>query len=271
MKFRFIILFFPYFFHYISSGNNNDLTPQKTNLPEFSLNSIQGDWKCYDIACEKICEVCCDNLIGLHFRISGDSVSFFEYPHQYFGTYKIETDSNKFVRNEKLLRILNGRYVNDLPNRSSHYIYSSTEWLFADFSNRVLRNDTLITNNYFFYKRDSFDEKIIKALKKDSINRKTLIGQWELVTKYDQGYNRDEQGDGYYHIQPPFNMPKELTFTKETILPPTVKGKRVKVMVNGISCDFYISDISQYRFTLVPGKWYKKKEKVAIDYFRKDE
>lgn len=249
----------------ISFGKIDELEIQKNNPSQLSLQDIQGDWKCYDIACEKMCEICCENLIGLHFRISGDSVSFFEYPHQYFGTYKIETDSGKFVRNEKLQRVLNACFVNDLPNRSNHYIYSSTEWLYADFSKRVLRNDTLITNNYFFYKRDIFDDKIVNRLKKDSINRNTLIGQWQLKTKYEGYY-----GDDDHHVQPPFNMPKELTFTKETILPPTVKGKRVKIMVNNINCDFYISDISQYRFTLVPGKWYKKKDKVAIDYYRKD-
>lgn len=224
-------------------------------------HALEGGWKCIHIECEKICETCCENLVYLDFLVAGDSISFFKYPYQYFGTYRIETDSLRMKYGPEIQKKLESAFAFPLPNSSRSHIFSALEFLNCNLSALSISNDTLRSGNR--YVRQTFDPKIIKQLKKDSVNLNSLAGKWKLVDKYSNGYEGDMQSDGFYHIGFPFKLPVVLALDAKTL---SVNGRWLKMDISGKQRDFYIANVRANGFTIVPGAWFK--EPLAIEYER---
>jgi hypothetical protein len=191
---------------------------KQSQINSESEKTLAGDWICIDIKCEKICESCCEDLVYIDLRIRSDSVFLFEYPYMF--------------HESKVISAI------ELPDPF------------------LLRGDTLVMG-INTYRRASFDPPVVAALLKDSINRQHLIGKWNLITRYSNGYNGDEQSDGFWYVEFPFKVPPALTFNSKNIIPPMMNGRKLMLPINGVNKEFYIRHVSTYRFTLVPGKWYE--------------
>lgn len=197
-------------------------------ISQIKTEELQGDWTCFNTGCEEVCETCCRNLVYFDLRIHNDSVDIFDYPHAYFGSYKIES----FVDS------INLKY---LDHNSGNHPF---------FNNATVVNDTLTTNtNYSFY-RDTFDQQLVTTLIKDSLNFKELMGKWEIVLEYPEDY-----GTGPFYVELPFKVTDQLNFTSEAQLPTT---RFLRLRVNGELKLFYIQSLTNYQLTIITGSWYEK-------------
>jgi hypothetical protein len=206
------------------------------------LKDLQGDWRCYYIKCEKICEICCSDPVYVDVRMQGDTVYSFNYPHQYYSMARLLPKGSK---------------VNDYRNETG----SPPDLVFTS-----LKNDTLILGGTHYYVRTLFDNKIVARLKKDSINSASLIGDWVLVTRYLGDY-----GDDNVNIRFPFKLPATLKITSAEIKPPTIKGRYFTMNVNGTEKKFRVRKIDDNRILLSKGRgegkfyfFYERKDKYTI-------
>lgn len=195
------------------------------------LDSIQGDWSCYQTLCEKSCESCCENEIFLDIQIINDSIHFFDYPNMYFGSYPLQSKNDSLYCDKDVSKLLGYEY----PAHSFK-----------------ITNDSLTIADYYLFKRKSFDSGIINKLKKDSINFEYLKGRWMIVTKYDRQYDRSENGL-YWHVELPFKVTHKLNFQSDHQLP---SSRYLLLKVNGEYQKFYIEYLSERRLTVVTGSWY---------------
>jgi hypothetical protein len=230
---------------HIHSINNSEFKKDKNKIPTLSAKDIQGNWKIFKVdnaVAEEKLQLEADDYFD-QLQIRNDSIWTFEYPNQYYGCFKIDS-------------VVNSIRDPDDFNNQLRFSYSMSMF--------KLKNDTLIVKRrmggYGYYKRDTFDIKIIEQLKKDSINPKILIGTWDLITKYP---DEIEYGPDII-IQFPFRATAVLNFNQKNIIPPTVTGRHLLIPANGVKKDFYILHFTNNRLTIVTGKWCK--EPFTIEY-----
>jgi len=197
-----------------------------TGFTQKKLEELQGDWTCFKTGCEQVCETCCRNQIYFDLRIHNDSVDVFDYPHAYFGTYKIESFVDSI--NMELVRY---------NSRTVRFFQGST-----------VANDTLTTETNYSFHRDTFDHQLVSTLIEDSINFKELMGKWEIVLEYPEDY-----GSGPFYVKLPFKVTHKLNFISESQLPTT---RFLRLRVNGELKLFYIQSLTNYNLTVVTESWY---------------
>jgi|GEM_PF-5905951 len=183
-----------------------------------SMKAKQGNWKCVDIICDKACETCCEELIYFDLQIISDSVSYFQYPHQYYFTNSIN---------------------------------ETTSWLSHD----TLSIKTLGATFLFIQQTKVIDSKTISLLKKDSINPASLVGTWELYTWKKMGYEGEEDYEGT--IDFPFKLKSFLKLKATQLIPPLLIGRTLKIPVNGVNKACTIVLLTENHITFRAGNWDK--------------
>jgi|SRR5688572_27936359 len=207
---------------------------QKRGTPVTSIDQIAGDWTC----------VLANNMVGMedppsdvhlnNFRYINDSIWHMEYPCSFY--YLSIASKN-----------LGGRYP----------LFNQIRFL----------HDTLVVsgdNNMefcgdYFYVRDTFDQKIIDILLRDTFYLPAMFGKWYLQTKAHDPYS----GEPPWKISYPFYLPPVIKFD----LADVVNKNTILLNINGKLRKFKVTRCSLFEgyIEIEPYGWYK--EPFRITYF----
>ena len=116
---------------------------------------MEGDWKCVKRDRNMMEEYYEPDLPNNNIRLSNDSIWYFEYPNQFYGTQLFEVNSDWNTR-------CNAWFQNDTL---------------------VIRNMNRWTGGFHYYVRDTFDQNIIDQLLKDTVYFPSLFGTWYVETE----------------------------------------------------------------------------------------
>lgn len=187
--------------------------------------------------------------LGTHVSIQADSISFFRYPYQYYGTfeYKVLEDS-LFVESD--LRLAPQFLIQK----------ASEDSLLLNFEEEVTSTCTI--NATANYDRFTPDAEIINKLMQDSVSYNSLIDQWWYLRK-EIGYN---DGSEPIILKYPKGMPDSLFLSKE-IIDRNVKHPFVELELNHRIVKLFIENPSKYSYRLRPNlEEDKKLFNWLIDY-----
>lgn len=182
---------------------------EKRGTPVTSSEALQGDWTCVFVNRMVATEAIPSDKHLHNMRITGDTVSYFELPCRYYGTKVLSQDTLD----------------------TKHPSFSDLKWL----------NDTLVTftpsvNGYQFYVRDSFDQKIVDVLVRDTFHLASLYGKWYLQTQN----CLENSGEAPWRVKYPVSMARMHKLDKSSV----VSKNTIMVRVNGKPRKFKVVDCS---------------------------
>jgi len=245
-----------------------------SNPTYFSKHDLRGTWSFVRGSWEVIPEI--DYAIegsvedytwdSTYLIIKDDSVSFFDFPREYYGTYHFQIDSNKLLVDMGYPRF------RPLKEGETNFAGRSNKWKSGsiNFSGDTLLYSTFYLNYYIIiahFVRDTADAETIKILLRDSVSAYELIGQWSLVTKI----NDHSYGYSGYEIIFPFDMPHFLNYTTSDILSPKVQGRKLTISVNERPREFSFGYFNADEIWLKPSEWYQGEQEPEIYYNKLDE
>lgn len=187
--------------------------------------------------------------LGSHVSIQADSISFFRYPYQYYGTfkYKILRDS-LFIESDFI--IANQFLIQRVSEDS----------LLLNFEEKV--TSTCLINAMANYEPFTPDTAIINKLIKDSVSYNSLVDEWWYLRK-EIGSN---DGSEPIILKYPKGMPDSLLLSKE-IINRNVKHPFVELELNHRMVKLFIEYPSKYSYRLRPNlEKDKKLFSWLIDY-----
>jgi len=203
---------------------------KKRGTPITSFDQIQGDWTC--IMADRFIEMEMppSDVHLSNYRIKKDSIWTFEYPCKYYNLVVSNTDST----------LKNMRFLNDTL---------------------VILVEGTGTDGYYFYKRDTFDQKIINTLIKDTIYLPSLYGRWYLQTQDCMDYS----GEPPWRVIYPVYMPPIYKLDKTD----RVNRRIITVNVNGTLRKFKIHKWSLKECYIELESYGWAQEKFRVKYFNR--
>lgn len=221
-----------------------------------SLDDIQGDWTCVNMSRymgNLATDIAYPNDLDWitptrNMQIKNNQLWLFDYPCEYFYTIPLKSDSGNFY-------------------------YSRNEPPYYNTYNFILRNDTLIVEEFpgtltGYYVKDTFDQNIITKLKKDSINQSCLQATWDLTVEYNSGYD----GLGILPVICPFKVPIELKISTANLYKYYLYGRIIQLDVNGTLRKFRIERLSNKEnvLKLNPKFWFKRLKQKDMTVYSED-
>lgn len=160
---------------------------------DFNFNEALSNYDCPD---GEMMAMYKPMALGEHFQIKGDSIAFYRYPYQYYGTFKYElVNDSLFLDNE--------HYFLEQRTKDS-LIFTFNENVFS--SACPIRSEG-------YYERFVPDSAVIKQLMKDSLSFDHLTDQWWHIVRTET-FN---DGSGPYFFDIPEGTPDSLFITSDMI------------------------------------------------------
>lgn len=194
-------------------------------------DEMKGDWTCVKSDRYMMEEYFEPDLEHNNIRLSHDSIWYFDYPSQYYGSERFEVNSDWYSR-----------------------------------INAWFQHDTLVIHDldrrhggFHYYLRDTFDQKIIDQLLIDTIYTPSLFRKWYVETERPD----DIEYGPPIKIRYPVNVPPVFKFDEADI----VEGRMIYLNINGAKRKFKIleSSLDMGYIVLESFKW--RKEPFFIWYF----
>jgi len=235
----------------------SNIHPGKLTLPNtITPQDLQGDWQRVETAWLLYSETNpmlapdADEYTTYHrtnVRVKDDSIYVFEYPCKYLGAcyFSIQNgDSLYYGKNPLAAGKLERNPYGGFELKSFHPV-----WKTRPVNQR--------------WTRDTLDTKVIKKLRKDSIDYGYLTGQYNLVTHF-----QPPDGEGYDETYP-INVPVHMTSPSEKQARTAATDNKVTLIINGQPRDFkvwklcwtennyYEQEENKPGWILEPGNWWK--------------
>lgn len=213
----------------------------KQEKPSLNLEALQGIWSFshdhYEIDSLNVSELSLESdEPNLHrepfqLRFIGDSLEVFAYPLEFYGAFSFQLDNGRF----------SARNAEKLWNEGEIRMEDDSLLLTVSLQGYKV-------HSHFF--RDSLNVEILSQLVRDSVNRRKLIGEWELDTIVSVDY------DESFILELPFQIPQKLSFSEKDII--GMDGRIMQVMVNSTLRPFRFGYGNKHRIWLKPVAWYSE-------------
>ena len=161
---------------------------EKRGTPVTSSEALQGDWTLIFANRTAAAEVIPSDKHLHNLRITGDTVAYFEFPCRFYGTKMLSQDSLDDAN----------------PSLSDLTFLNDTLVIFSQSAEMM---------GYQYYVRDSFDQKIVDVLVRDTFNLSALYGKWYLQTQNCLDYS----GEAPWRVKYPVSMPRIQKLDKSSI------------------------------------------------------
>ncbi len=208
---------------------------EKRGVPITSLDQLQGDWKCVMADRHIMQEGVTSDVHLNNVRIKGDSTWYFEYPCKFYRLEVSNMDS-VFKTNPTLDHL---KFLHDTL---------------------VIWSDESEMEGYRFYVRDTFDQKIVNTLLRDTVYLPSLFGKWYLQTQDCMDYS----GNPPWRVTYPVYMPPVYKLDKADV----VNKNTILLNINGTLRKFKVvrCSIDEGYIELKQDGWYKNLFRIVTYY-----